>query len=377
MKNRTFILFIILIVCSLFGWFYYVNSQASEARSVEEISMDWWGSAHADASAEAFVHWNEDEPPEVPVYCAKCHSGAGFLDYLGQDGSAAMAVDAPAAINSVITCEVCHNESADALTSAMFPSGVEISLGASDALCATCHSGMTAGSAVMETAVDYSDDDIIPETGFINPHYAFAASTWLGSEAAGGYQYAEKTYVARYLHAEGVQSCTQCHDPHSLHTRKDYEEDDNLCAACHSNVTGYQDYRDVFVDGIDYDGDNSVEGLYHEIEGMTEQLYVSLQSYAADTLVQPIIWADNYPYFFNDLNGNGEADEDEVSYGNRYLSFTPRLMRATFNYQFSRKDPAGYVHNGKYILQLLYDSLEDLSQVAEIDMGGLIRPESE
>ena len=115
MKNRTFVLAIVLICALLAGWYIYVSQHASQARSVQSISVDWWASAHADASAEAFTHWNEDDPPVVPVNCAKCHSGQGFLDYLGQDGSAAQAVDAPAAINSVITCEVCHNEEADAL----------------------------------------------------------------------------------------------------------------------------------------------------------------------------------------------------------------------------------------------------------------------
>ena len=88
---------------------------------MQAVSVDWWDSAHADASAEAFVHWNEDEPAEVPVYCAKCHSGKAFLDYLGMDGTAAMAIDAPGEINSVITCEVCHNEAADGLTTGQLP----------------------------------------------------------------------------------------------------------------------------------------------------------------------------------------------------------------------------------------------------------------
>ena len=121
MKNRSFILVTLVIVCALAGWYIYVSSQASGARSVQEVSIDWWGSAHADASAEAFTHWNEDDPSEVPVNCAKCHSGDGFLDYLGQDGSTAMVVDDPAEGNSVISCEVCHNEQADVLQTAVFP----------------------------------------------------------------------------------------------------------------------------------------------------------------------------------------------------------------------------------------------------------------
>ena len=41
----------------------------------------WASSPHADASAEAFVHWNEEDPAEVPDRCAKCHSTPGFQDW--------------------------------------------------------------------------------------------------------------------------------------------------------------------------------------------------------------------------------------------------------------------------------------------------------
>lgn len=56
-------------------------------QSVAEIGESWSASGHADFTSEAFVHWDEDEPPEVPVNCAKCHSANGYLDYLGEDGS--------------------------------------------------------------------------------------------------------------------------------------------------------------------------------------------------------------------------------------------------------------------------------------------------
>ena len=47
----------------------------------------------ADDEAEAFNHWNEDDPAEIPTDCAKCHSTNGYLDYLGEDGSAAGSVE--------------------------------------------------------------------------------------------------------------------------------------------------------------------------------------------------------------------------------------------------------------------------------------------
>ena len=374
MKNRIFVISIIVVACTLAGWYIYVSNQASQARSVQEISVDWWNSAHADASAEAFIHWNEDEPAEVPVSCAKCHSGQAFLVYLGVDGTAAMVVDNPGAINSVISCEVCHNETSDVLTMVKFPSGVELEMANGDALCGTCHSGVSAGGRVVTTAEGFDDDEVIPEAGFINPHYAFAASTHFGAEAQGGYQYPDKIYVGKFGHADGVDTCTSCHEPHTLHMRNDYD-DANLCAACHSNVSDYSDYRDVFVDGIDYDADGTVEGLYHEIQGVQEFLYTTIQKYASKEIGEPIGWADQYPYLFIDTDENGEIEGDEASFPNQYVSFTPRLLRTTFNMQYSIKDPAGYVHNGKYILQLLNDSIADLAEVIDVDTSGLIRPE--
>ena len=374
MNKRIFVLSIVLIICALIGWYIYVGNQANQARSVQAVSVDWWNSAHADASAEAFVHWNEDEPAEIPVYCAKCHSGKAFLDYLGMDGSTAMVVDSPGAINSVITCETCHNEAADVLTMVKFPSGVELEMATGDALCGTCHSGLSAGIAVNETAAVFEGDDVIPESSFINPHYAFASTTHFGSEAQGGYQYDGKQYVGKFEHADGVDTCTSCHEPHSLHMRKDYD-DANLCAACHSNVSGYEDYREVFVDGIDYDEDGTVEGLYHEIQGVQEILYTAIQLYASEVIGEPIGWTDQYPYLFKDTDGNGEIEGEEASFPNQYTAFTARLLRTTFNMQFSIKDPAGYVHNGKYVLQLLFDSIEDLSEVVEVGSSNLARPE--
>jgi hypothetical protein len=371
MKNRTFILAILLIVCALAGWYFYVSSQARQARPIQEISVDWWGSAHANISAEAFTHWNEDDPPVVPVNCAKCHSGQGFLDFTGQDGSTASVVDKSAAVNSVISCEVCHNEKADALQNVTFPSGTEIAMGTSNALCGTCHSGLSSGSSVTKAAQGFSDDDLIDGASFVNPHYAIAAATQMGADAEGGYQYEGKTYAGRFMHANGVQTCTQCHDPHSLHIRENYGDETNLCAACHSNVTGFADYRDITVDKVDYDGDGQVEGLYLEIEGMRKVLSTAMQSYTTEKLGQTILWTGQYPYWINDANQNGTPDENEKTFD----KLTPRLMRAAFNYQFSANDPAGYVHNGKYMLQLLFDSIEDLSQATKVDMTKLVRPD--
>jgi len=88
MNKRVFIIILAFLAALLVGWIFFISSQARAAASIEKISVDWWGSAHADATAEAFTHWDEDDPPQIPQECAKCHSGPSFIDFLGQDGSA-------------------------------------------------------------------------------------------------------------------------------------------------------------------------------------------------------------------------------------------------------------------------------------------------
>ena len=73
-----------------------------------------------------------------------------------------------------------------------------------------------------------------------------------------------------------------------------------------------------------------------------------------------------------DTNGNGQVDPDEANNDNRYATWTPRLLKAAYNYQYSTKDPGAFTHNGRYILQTLYDSLEDIGQKTTAEM---VRPE--
>ncbi|RPI91019.1 MAG: hypothetical protein EHM40_16910, partial [Chloroflexi bacterium] len=47
----------------------------------------WESSGHNAVDTEAFRHWDAEDPAEVPTSCAKCHSSAGYQDFLGADGS--------------------------------------------------------------------------------------------------------------------------------------------------------------------------------------------------------------------------------------------------------------------------------------------------
>ena len=319
----------------------------------------WQSSAHAAFDTEAFRHWDGEDPQEVPASCAKCHSSAGYQDFLGADGSEAGVVNSPAPVNTVVDCVACHNSVTASKDSVVMPSGIELTGLGAEARCMECHQGreskVSVDAAIANAGVE--EDAVSEDLGFLNIHYYAAAATQYGTLAQGGYEYEGKTYDASFQHVEGYESCIGCHSSHTLELR--IEE----CAECHEGVAAPEDLRDVRMAGsaVDYDGDGDVEeGIYYEIEGLQEALFQNIQAYAAEVAGSAIAYdAHAYPYF-TDLDGGGA-----------YKAWTPRLLTAAYNYQVSVKDPGQYAHGGKYIIQLLHDSIADLNTVipAPVDMA--------
>jgi hypothetical protein len=320
----------------------------------------WMTSGHADKTAEPFTHW--DEEGEIPTSCARCHSTPGFRDYLGVDGTAPNVVNSPAPVGTTIECAACHSDPETGVlydrTYVIFPSGAEVTGLGPEALCMACHQGREStgdvNDAITSSGVT-SDDQVSSKLAFLNVHYYAAAATQFGTVAQVGYQYAGQSYDARFAHIPGYNACQVCHNPHSL------KVDVEACNTCH---TGIKDPRDIrFVGSLrDYDGDgNYTEGMYYEIETIRGIEYNTLRTYAREVVGKPIAYdGDTYPYFFNDLNDNGVVDSDEANVPNAYTSFTARSLKAAYNLQFAVKDPNNYAHNGKYVIELLYDSIQDL-----------------
>lgn len=345
---------------------------ASAATAVADTTSDlaaivdaWIASPHADHASRSFTYWNDDGA--VPQACAACHSEPGFLDFLGVDGSAAGVVDSPAAINAVIGCASCHSSAAHALDSAVLPSGVTLSGLGGNATCTVCHSGRASGDAIHAVTDGIDPDTVSADLGFINVHYGIAAAVMQGSDGRAGFQYAGQTYAGQFRHVPGADTCVACHDAHSSQVATDG------CLTCHLGVT---DLRDIRTRHGDYDGDgDNAGGIHAEIAGLHTRLHDAIQTYATDIAGTPIGYAKGrFPYFFADPDGDGAISADEAIMANRYASWTPRLLQAAYNYQVIAKDPGGYVHNPVYLLQLLHDSLESLSQRVDVDRRGLRRP---
>jgi len=366
LKQGVIIVGLVAVAGALIG-----ANTAFDPDSVETISEKWDRSTHSDFASESFTHWDEDDPPVVPASCTKCHSTYGYLDYLGEDGSDASVVDSAAKTGSVVFCSACHNDNAHALTEVVFPSGATVAELGSEARCMVCHQGRQSTDQVTESLAGLPEDTVDENLGFINVHYAIAAATQAGGDARSGFQYPGWEYVGRYEHVPNVETCVECHDPHSQAVEPD------ACSPCHVSVSDYVDIRSIRKDPVDYDGDGDTdEGIRLEIIALEAGLYAAMQSYADTVIGTAIIYTHTFPYFFIDTNANGTVDSDEVNFGNQYPSWTPRLVKAAYNYHFAQEDPGKYAHNAKYVMQLLYDSIEDLAQEGSGAVGQFVRPAS-
>jgi hypothetical protein len=322
----------------------------------------WQTSGHADNTAEAFVRWNNESPAEIPESCAKCHSTSGYQDYIGADGSAAGTVEHPVAVGEVIACTACHNDVTQTKTTVTFPSGAELTGLGPEARCMECHQGRASGATVdaaIEKAGLTDDDTPSSDLGFTNIHYFAAGASLQGAKTGGGYQYPGKSYDAALSHVDGYNTCIGCHNSHTLEVKV------QECQGCHQDIEKQEDVRNIRMPGsaADYDGDGDTEeSIDSEITGLRDMLYQAMQAYATDVAGAGIAYdTATYPYFFNDTNGNGTVDDDEKTSENRYATWTGRLAKAAYNYQTSLKDPGAFAHGGKYIIELLYDSTEDLN----------------
>lgn len=312
------------------------------------------GSGHADAAAEAFVHW--DAEAEVPTSCAKCHSVAGYQDFIA-DGKVDAAAKVP---NTPFTCELCHNDAADKLTSVTFPSGAVIENLGPEARCMTCHQGRESKVSLDGKLAKFGenlDPDTVPAPykddkgndvalSFSNVHYFAAGGTLYGSQVKMGYEYDGKLYDMKHAHVDGFNTCIGCHNQHSLEVKVE------ACSECHQGVTTVEDLKKVREpsSAMDYDGDgNKEEGVAEEIAGLQEILLKSIEAYGKEVAGAEIKYdGATYPYF---MGADGKA----------YPNWTPRLLKAAYNYQVSIKDPGAFAHGGKYIIELLFDSIEDVN----------------
>jgi hypothetical protein len=358
---------LIAIVCAAgIGW----SEQASHKVSGAHIQM---GEGHFNRDGKAFHYWDKEK--EIPAVCSRCHGANGVPEYL-KEGKTSPAPQ----VKNAFPCTDCH---ADMLTYARhtvanvtFPSGIKVDSGNNDSnLCMTCHQGRESAASVNKAIAGIESDKPDPKIKFeaVHVHYFPAGAIRYGSQAKVGNEYAGKSYAGLFAHVPTANTCTGCHEPHEGEVLA------AKCSGCHDGVRAVADLRNIRMSSRgDFDGNGTEEGIARETANLHRELYVAIQQYARTVGGAAIGFTfEEFPYWYTDTNGNGRIDPEEIRPDNGYHAYTPRLIQAVFNYTFVLRDPGAAFHNGRYSLQLLYDSLESLatSGKAGVNMGKKVRPQ--
>jgi formate-dependent nitrite reductase cytochrome c552 subunit len=261
----------------------------------------------------------------------------------------------------VVDCDTCHQPNLSTVTQISLASGVDHPVSGADVSCVTCHQGRAAGSRIEAAISGHPLDEVSADLRFVNPHYALAAATNLGSYGGLGYHYADKSYSGRFNHAKPVETCVSCHEPHTL------EVAEATCLTCHE--TG--DAAKIRIQRASYDGSgNTAKGIHDDIKANAAVLMGLIGSYAAEVNGARMVYdGKRYPYFFLDANADGIPDIGAEDRPVAYNAWTPRMLRTVYNWKFVTSDAGVHVHNPPYALELLYDSIEDLTVALERDMA--------
>lgn len=340
------------------------SEHKAEAVTGPRIQM---GVGHFAKDKKPFHYWDKEKG--IPAVCARCHAATGVAQYLKEGKN----TPAPHVKNG-FACANCHADmltyARHSVTKVTFASGATVDSGNSQSnLCMTCHQGRESTASVNKAIAGRAPDTPDPKIPFVHVHYFPAGATLFGTQAKVAYEYPGKSYAGRARHPEIVSNCTDCHEPHSGELKG------QQCAACHKAAKESGGIANIRVSKGDFDGNGREEGIGREVANEKAELYAAIQQYARTVSGKPIAFSpEAYPYWYADLNGNGRVDPEELRPDNGYKAYSPRLLQAVYNYTFALRDPGAAFHNGRYTLQLLYDSLESLSQKVPVEMRGKLRP---
>ena len=280
---------------------------------VEAITAQWEDSAHAMAVEAAVARDG----------CLICHNADAF-----QAGATAVAdvgggdqADVPSA-----DCETCHQDRGKQIKDsgiAETPYG-QISFG-SAALCASCHNGRGKGPNLTSA-----------------PHASVQLDMLIGIQGA---EVEDHVYYSS-AHAGISSSCNFCHmtdtdDDFASHTfamSNDVVEE--ACGGCHEDL----DTLNREAKG-DFDGDGDVEGTQDEVNGLLE----AVESAINDELDGGSFETNHGQIVFTDSAGTQIDPPSEA------------LYNAAWNLLFVRSDGSRGIHNTTYTVQLLQQSLMEVT----------------
>jgi hypothetical protein len=228
-----------------------------------------------------------------------------------------------------------------------------------------------------------------------SPHYYPAGAFLYGSKAAVAWQYPGKTYVQRWDHDQAYNQpyalnagvpvtaslkaqCTYCHMQDGSHSFEVEVGPATACGYCHpaatvGDLTPFARAQDNF------DNDMATKPKA-ETKVFADRLAAAINAYSKLAKTNGTSGAEWSLFndgsipgtsvgWYKDTNHDDVLQTTEITSANA-AKWDSKGYRATFNYRLWINDPGAWAHNPKYVLQILYDSIENLGG----DLTNLTRP---
>ncbi len=287
--------------------------------------------------------------------CQVCHTNEGFIQQVkGVKIESADYVANPSAIGC-FTCHDPHTTGDFALrvsAPGTLSSGESYDFGEGN-LCASCHQARRAANDYVKA--NPADATVSSHYG---AHHGPQADILAGANA---YEYPGKSYSSTMHTAVIKDGCVQCHmalpesrysmtpaiGGHSFNIASEVHESPKVntsgCIKCHTDIkqVSGQEMFDITAKA-DYDNDGTIEPVQSEVQGLLDYFVNKSGSGLLQQLSPPMYKADGS---WNTARNTARSTEE---------------MAALYNYKMILEDRSLGVHNAKYTIQILYDTIEAL-----------------
>ena len=251
-----------------------------------------------------------------------------------------------------------------------FRPGLKIDNQGADARCMTCHQGVESTASVNQAIANIADDTVEPKLAFLNVHYRAAGATLFGHQAQVAYEYPGKTYAGRFQHRAPYRparpATTSTPSPSRSTIAPPATARSPTRRRCIASASAL----------------STTTAMAMSTKASRRRSIICAASFSPPSPPTPrpspaspsSTTSEAYPYFFIDPTATASPTRTRRRFPNRYNAWTPRLLKAAYNYQFVTKEPGAFAHNPPYTLQILYDSLADLGVKISIDLARAKRP---
>lgn len=278
--------------------------------------------------------------------CQQCHTNEGFIEYV-ETGAVEGYVDYP----SQPGCFTCHTPHETGDFSLRTEVAVTLSTGdvydvGSGNLCANCHMSrrdvmtqVKAGTLSSHFGAHHGPeaDMYLGVNGFEMPGNSY-------SNSAHTYVIEDSCVTCHLARVEGRYSASPGLGGHSFYAKAEVHEATKVnaaaCSACHEGVD--EDATGEFFNVMakaDYDADGDVESAQAEVEGLLHLIVNGDGTGVLQTSTPPAYLADGS---WNSARG---------------LEFPVEIVAGVWNYKFIEEDKSLGIHNPKYAVQLLMDTI--------------------